>query len=154
MAHITFQTALILIFKCAAVLCLSGISTKLALTQAESTYWKANIAFKIQEHFTASYQQYSTEQFISFLMDTNIGLFGLASTNILVHTTFRTIYTMKILKSRCKERIFCSHLVVTYLHFINFQAEALVWSCTALPRKCEEGMLSMKRGKITTAQMY
>lgn len=87
MAYVTLQTALILIFKHAAILCLSGSSTKLALTQAESNYWNANIALKIQEHFTASYQQYSTEQFISFLMDTNIGLLSLTSTTIIAHIT-------------------------------------------------------------------
>ena len=71
--YLTFQVAIILIFKHAANLCLSGISAKLALTQAESKYHQANISSKIEEHFTASYEEYSAEQVISFLMNTNIG---------------------------------------------------------------------------------
>jgi hypothetical protein len=57
----------------------------LALTQAESDYWKTNIASKIEAHFTASYEEYSIEQFIDFLMDTNIGLLSFASTKITVN---------------------------------------------------------------------
>ena len=71
--YVTFQLAIILILKHAAILCLCGISAKFAITQAESQYYQANIASKIQEHFTASYEEYSTEQVIGFLMDTNIG---------------------------------------------------------------------------------
>ena len=78
-----FQEEIILIFKHAAFLCLSGILAKLALTQAESNYHQANIALKIQEHFTASYEECSREQFISFLMDTNIGLSSFTSLKIL-----------------------------------------------------------------------
>jgi len=66
------RLASILIFKHAAVLCLSGIPAKLALTQAESDYQKANIASKIEEHFVASYQDYSSEQSIDFLIKTRI----------------------------------------------------------------------------------
>ena len=67
----------------------------MALTQAESNYHQANIASKIQEHFTASYEDYSIEQFISFLMDTNIGLSSLASIKIAADAVFRAINTMK-----------------------------------------------------------
>ena len=86
---LTFEVAIILIFKHAAALCLSGISAKLALTQAESDYQKANIASKIEGRFTASYEDYSIEQFIAFLMDTNIGLLTLASTKTMADTAFR-----------------------------------------------------------------
>ena len=70
------------------MLCLSGMSAKLALTQAESNYHQANIASKIQEHFTACYEEYSTEQFIDFLMDTNIGLSSLTSVKIVADAVF------------------------------------------------------------------
>ena len=93
---ITFQLAIILIFKHAAILCLSGISAKLAVTQAESIYHQAKIASKIQNHFTASYEAYSTEQIIAFLMDTNIGLSSLAFIKIRVDAAFRFICTTKI----------------------------------------------------------
>ena len=92
----TFQIAIILIFKHAAILCLSGISAELAITQAESKYHQANIASKIQEHFTASYEEYSTEQFIGFLMNTNIGLSSLVFMKIIADAIFRVINTMKI----------------------------------------------------------
>ena len=86
--YLTFQVAIILIFKHAAILCLSGMSAKLALTQAELNYHQADIASKIQEHFTASYEEYSTKQFISFLMDTNIGFSSLASVKIIADAVF------------------------------------------------------------------
>ncbi|KAN0129493.1 hypothetical protein V8E53_012675 [Lactarius tabidus] len=65
-------SSIILICKHATILCFSGSTAQLALTQAESNYQKANIASKIEEHFTLSYQEYSMEQFIGFLMNTNI----------------------------------------------------------------------------------
>jgi len=55
-------------------LCLSGVSAKLALTQAESGYQKANIALKIKENFTAPYEVYSMEEINVFLMNTNFEL--------------------------------------------------------------------------------
>jgi len=68
------RLAIILIFKQAALLCLSGIPGKLALTQAESDFQKANIVSKIEECFTASYQEYTIEDFVSFLVKTNIAI--------------------------------------------------------------------------------
>jgi len=69
-----FRLAIILIFKHAAVLALSGIRANLALTQAESDYRKAKIGSKIEEHFTAPYSEYTVEQLINFLKNTNIGV--------------------------------------------------------------------------------
>lgn len=109
MAHVTFQTALILIFKCAAILHLAGISTISALSQAELKYEKANVALKIQEHFPASYEEYSMEQFISFLMNTNIGLLSLSSTKIVADAPFRTIYSMKMGNIE-RQGYICSHV--------------------------------------------
>ena len=60
------------------------MSAKLAVTQAESNYHQANIVSKIQELFTEPYEEYSTEQFIGFLMDTNIGLSSLVSVKIML----------------------------------------------------------------------
>ena len=72
--YLIFEVAIILILKHAAPLCLSGVSAKLALTQAESDFQKANTMSKIEEHFTASYQEYTIKQFVEFLMDTDISL--------------------------------------------------------------------------------
>ena len=83
-----FEVAIILIFKHAAALCLSGVSAELALTQAESDFHKVNIVSKIEKHFTASFEEYSVEQFLAFLMDTNIGMLSLASTKTMVDTAF------------------------------------------------------------------
>jgi hypothetical protein len=71
--HLTLEVGIILIFKHAALLCLSGIPTKLALTQAESDYQKSNVASQFEEHL-APYQDYSFEQSIGFLINTHIGL--------------------------------------------------------------------------------
>ena len=60
---------------------------------------------KIQKHFTTSYEEYSTEQFISFLMDTNIGLSSLASIKIIADTVFRVINTIKIENLFVKKRL-------------------------------------------------
>ena len=105
MTHLTFQEAIILIFKHAALLCLSGISSKLALTQAESNYHQANIASKIQEHFTASYEDYSSEQFIGFLVDTNIGLSSFIPLKIITDAVFRVINTLKTENLYVKKRL-------------------------------------------------
>lgn len=72
--YLTLEVAIILILKNAASLCLSGISATSALTQAESAFQKANIMSKIEDHFTASYQEYTLKQFVEFLLNTDIGL--------------------------------------------------------------------------------
>ncbi|KAH8988594.1 hypothetical protein EDB92DRAFT_1871432 [Lactarius akahatsu] len=64
------RLAIILIFKHAAVLCLSGILAELALTQAESACQRANILSTIGEHFPSPFN--TDEQYIGFLLDTNI----------------------------------------------------------------------------------
>ena len=52
----------------------------MALTQAELNFHNANVASKIEEHFTASYSEYTIEQFVGFLMDTDFGLSSFVST--------------------------------------------------------------------------
>ena len=115
MTHVTFQVAIILIFKHAAILCLSGITAKLALTQAESKYWQANIASKVQEQFTTSYQEYTTEQVIGFLMDTNICLSSLASIETIADAVFRVINTMRVRNSYVEKRLLQSKVI-----FVSF----------------------------------
>ena len=51
------------------------MSPKLALTKAELNYQKANVDVAIQEHLTACAAEQSVEQFIDFIMSTDIGLF-------------------------------------------------------------------------------
>ena len=76
---LTFEVAIILILKHAASLCISGIPARMALTQAELDFHCSNVASKIEKHFTAPYSDYTVEQFIAFLMDTDIGLLKCAS---------------------------------------------------------------------------
>jgi hypothetical protein len=70
MTPLTFEVAIILILKHAASLCLSGISVRRAITQAESDFQNANVASRIEEHFTGSYEEYTAEQFVQFIVDT------------------------------------------------------------------------------------
>ena len=90
---------------------MSGVSAELAVTQAESNYHQANIASKIQKHFTASYEEYSTEQIVDFLMNTNIGLLSLASIKIIADAAFRVINTMKIRDLLVKKRLQYSKVI-------------------------------------------
>ena len=87
-AKLTFEVAIILIFKHAAMSCLSGNSGKLALTQAVLEFWKAKMISKIEEHFTATYSEYAIEQFISFLVNTTISRYSM-SIEIVADITFK-----------------------------------------------------------------
>jgi hypothetical protein len=88
MTLLTFEVAIILILKHAASLCLSGISARRAITQAESDFQSANLASKIEEQFPGSYEEYTVEQFVHFVVDTNIGLSGFTSTQIIAYSAF------------------------------------------------------------------
>ena len=57
--------------------------------EAESNFKKANVALKIQKHFTEAYEEYTMEQFISFLIDTNFGWLEFAFTIIIADIGFR-----------------------------------------------------------------
>jgi hypothetical protein len=48
---------------------------KLALAEANQQYHKANIDVTIQQHLTACAAEQSEEQFVSFIMSTDISLF-------------------------------------------------------------------------------
>ena len=61
----------------------------MALTQAESDFHSANVASKIEEHFTASYSEYTIEQLVAFLMDTDIGLSIFASTQTIAYAALK-----------------------------------------------------------------
>ena len=66
--------AVTLILKHASFLWTS-MSSKSALTNAELNYQKANIDVTIQEHLTACAGKQSVEQFVGFIMSTDISLF-------------------------------------------------------------------------------
>jgi hypothetical protein len=66
--------AVTLILKHATFLRISN-SPKSALIKAEEDYQKANIDMTIQQHLTACGSKQSVEQFMGFIMSTNIGLF-------------------------------------------------------------------------------
>ena len=61
----------------------------MALTQAESDFQKANIMSRIQEYFTASYEEYTIEQVVDFLVNTNFGLSAFASTYMTAYTSVK-----------------------------------------------------------------
>lgn len=66
------RLAIILILKHAAPLCLSGTSARIAIAQAESDFQNSNVASRIEEQFPGSYEEYSVEEFVHFIVDTNI----------------------------------------------------------------------------------
>jgi hypothetical protein len=87
---LTFGEAVIIILKHATFLLLSNLSSKSALTQAETDYWAGNIKSEIQQFLTASSQEHSLEQFASFIKANNIGLFIIALINTISHQAFST----------------------------------------------------------------
>jgi hypothetical protein len=72
--YLTLVKAVTLILKHATLSRIS-MSPKSALTNAEQKYQKANIDVTIQQHLTACAAEQSEEQFVSFIMSTDIGLF-------------------------------------------------------------------------------
>ena len=71
---LTLVKAATLILKHATFLWTSK-SSKSAVTKAEQNCQKANIDVAIQEHLTACAGQQSVEQFVGFIMSTNISSF-------------------------------------------------------------------------------
>ena len=67
--------AVILIFKHATFLRLSGESGESALTHAEKHFWASKMDLKIQEHLVTCSYENLIEQFADFIMATDIGLF-------------------------------------------------------------------------------
>jgi hypothetical protein len=86
---LTFEVAIILILKHVASLCLTGIPVRTAIAQAEADFQNANMASRIEEHFTGSYEEYTNAQFVQFIVDTNIGLSSFTSTHIIAYLAFK-----------------------------------------------------------------
>ena len=72
--YLTLMTAVTLILKHATFLWPS-MTPKSALTNADQKYQEANIDVTIQEHLTACAARQSEEQFVGFIMNTDISLF-------------------------------------------------------------------------------
>ena len=79
--YLTLVKAVTLILKHATLL-RTSMSAKSALTIAELNYQKANVDVTIQQHLTACAAEQSVEQFVDFVMSTDIGLFILFVTSI------------------------------------------------------------------------
>ncbi|KDR68943.1 hypothetical protein GALMADRAFT_160725 [Galerina marginata CBS 339.88] len=69
--HLMIATLIIL--RHATILRPSGFSAKSALAQAELDYQKLNISIKITQHFTASPQEYSVQNFVDFIQGVSFG---------------------------------------------------------------------------------
>ena len=72
--YLTLVKAVTLILKHATFL-QTSMSSKSAVNKAEQKYHKAKIDVTIQEHLTACAGQQSEEQFVSFIMSTDLSLF-------------------------------------------------------------------------------
>ena len=72
--YLTIVKAVVLILKHATLLRASNLPQS-ALTYAELDYQKANIDVAIQQHLMTSASEHSAEQFASFIMGIDIGLF-------------------------------------------------------------------------------
>ena len=72
--YLTLVKAVTLILKHATFLWTS-MSSKSAVNKAEQKYHKAKIDVTIQEHLTACAARQSEEQFVGFIMNTDISLF-------------------------------------------------------------------------------
>jgi hypothetical protein len=98
---LTLVKAVTLILKHATFLRIS-IPPKSALTNAALNYQKANIDVTIQQHLTACASKQSVEQFVGFIMSTDIGLFiSLPFVTSISNYSFRA---MSVLSSyRCIE---------------------------------------------------
>lgn len=80
-ASLIFVKAVILILKHATLLQLST-PWRSALTQSESDYQEANIDWNIQQYFMVHSSEHSIEEFVAFIMATDIGSFILASASL------------------------------------------------------------------------
>ena len=74
--YLTLAKAVTLILKHATLLRTSmSLGPKSALTNAELDYQKAKVDVTIQQHLTSCAAEQSVEQFVGFIMSTDIGLF-------------------------------------------------------------------------------
>jgi hypothetical protein len=91
---------IIIIFKHATTLCASGYLSKAALTQAELDFQKSNVDSKVASYFTAPPQEYSSQQFVDFIMDVHVGLFFKKIIKIISNKAYSSIQLI------CYEREF------------------------------------------------
>jgi hypothetical protein len=89
--YLTFGVAVIIILKHATFLLLSNLSSKSALTQAETDYQAGNIGSEIQQFLTASPQSPSIEQFASFIKANDIGMYILTPIHTISYQAFSAI---------------------------------------------------------------
>ena len=99
--YLTFFEAVLLILKHATVLRLSQRANS-ALAQADLDYQKAKIDLTVQQHPLAYSPGDTVEQFIGFIMATEIGVFVLLSVTIISHQAFSAFPVFSI--SRCIEK--------------------------------------------------
>ena len=86
--YLTFEKAVTLILKHATFLRFSHSQGLALLTHAELDYQKANIDEAIQQHLMAHGPEYTVEQFASFIMGTDIGLFIFPSVTSISYCLF------------------------------------------------------------------
>ena len=98
--------AVTLILKQATFLRISILSAKSALANAELNYQKAKVDVAIQQHLTACAAKQSVEQFVGFIMSTNIGLFA-----FLYHLSPQLMQVHRNLKDL--ERVKCIFVFLT-----------------------------------------
>jgi hypothetical protein len=89
--YLTFEVAVIIILKHATFLLLSNLSSKAALTQAETDYQEGNMRSEIQQFLTASPQSPSNEQCASFIKAKDIGIFIFAPIHTISYLDFSAI---------------------------------------------------------------
>ena len=94
--------AVTLMLKHATLLQTSNLSPKAALTKVDKDYQRQNIDESIQQYLTASASNPSVEQFASFIMGTNIGLFIL-----LLFVTLITYYSISDILAFSHNREHC-----------------------------------------------
>jgi hypothetical protein len=100
--YLTFGKAVTLIFKHATFLRLSNLPES-ALTLADLDYQKANIDVTIQQHLITHASEHSVENFVGFIMSTDIGLCILPFvTSILSPFSSSTKWLKHFLKTKAK----------------------------------------------------
>ena len=118
--YLTLVKAVTLILKHATFL-RASLPEKSALTTAELNYRKANIDATIQKHLEACASEQSVEQFVGFIMNTDMGLFlfifSICNINILL-----------FFQSHLSAQLVTAGLIVGALSYADYHWDCLV-SC-------------------------
>ena len=144
--YLTFLEAALLILKHATVLRLSN-TQKSALSQANLYYNKVKIDLTIQKHLLAYSSEDSVEQFVGFIMATEIGVFILLPVTIISHQAFSTISVFsqsqcieKNISSNCFVSSSCAYILTSFLllpyHPTYLSLYYSLLSLTAMPLHC------------------